>query len=190
VGERRLGIAVGDVVGKGVPAALLMSNLQAAVRALAPDVRLPQQLAGRVNRLVAANTSARKFITLFYGVLEDRRLTYTNAGHNPPMLVKAGGEVCRLECGGLVLGVLPEWRYEQSQVTLAPGDRLLLFSDGISEAENRAGAQFGEERLLELLVNNRGLDATRLRKKIMTEVAEFTSGAPQDDTTLVAIAVE
>src|SRR6476646_5480726 len=113
LGERRLGLAVGDVVGKGVPAALLMSNLQAAVRTLAPDVHSPQRLAARVNRLVSANTSSQKFITLFYGVLDSYRLTYTNAGHNAPMLVRAGGQTRRLDCGGGVLGVFPDWRYEE-----------------------------------------------------------------------------
>ena len=190
LGERRLGIAVGDVVGKGLPAALLMSNLQAAVRTLAPDVQSPHRLAARVNRLVSANTSSQKFITLFYGVLDAYRLTYTNAGHNAPMLVRAGGEMRRLDCGGVVLGVFPDWSYQQAQVDLASGDRLLLFSDGISEAENRRGVQFGEDRLFDLLARHRGLDATRLRKKIMAEVAEFTGGALQDDATLVVLAVE
>ena len=190
LGERRLGIAVGDVVGKGLPAALLMSNLQAAVRALAPDVPSPERLATRVNRLVSANTAAQKFITLFYGVLDEYRLTYTNAGHNAPMLVRANGVECRLETGGVVLGVLPDWSYRHAQVDLAPGDRLLLFSDGITEAENPAGAQFGDERLLDLLVRNRGLDATRLRRKIMSAVADFAGGAMQDDATLVVIGVE
>ena len=190
LGERRLGIGVGDVVGKGLPAALLMSNLQAAVRTLAPDVQSPRRLAARVNRLVSANTSAQKFITLFYGVLDARRLIYTNAGHNAPMLVRAAGDSRRLDSGGVVLGVFPDWSYEQAEVELAPGDRLLLFSDGVSEAENRAGAQFGEERLLDLLVRHRSLDATRLRKRIMAEVADFSGGRLQDDATLVVIAAD
>jgi sigma-B regulation protein RsbU (phosphoserine phosphatase) len=190
LGERRLGISVGDVAGKGLPAALLMSNLQAAVRALAPDLQSPERLATRVNRLISANTSAQKFITLFYGVLDEYRLTYTNAGHNAPMLVRASGEQSRLETGGVVLGVLPDWSYRQAQVELAPGDRLLLFSDGITEAENASGAQFGDERLLDLLTRNRSLNATRLRRKIMAAVADFAGGALQDDATVVVIAVE
>jgi phosphoserine phosphatase RsbU/P len=190
LGERRLAISVGDVVGKGLPAALLMSNLQAAVRALAPDVLSPEGLAARVNSLMLANTGAQKFITLFYGLLDGYRLTYTNAGHNPPMLVRADGTYSRLETGGVVLGVLPDWSYSQAQVALAPGDRLLAFSDGITEAENPAGAQFGDERLLDLLLRNRGLSATRLRRKIMRAVADFAGGALQDDATLVVIGVE
>ena len=187
LGGRRLAIGVGDVVGKGLPAALLMSNLQAAVRALAADVISPEKLIARVNRLVSANTAAQKFITLFYGVLDGCRLTYTNAGHNAPMVVRANGEHMRLDAGGVVLGVFPDWSYRQAQIEVAPGDRLLLFSDGITEAENAAGAQFGEDRLLDLLVRNRSLDATSLRRKIMAAVADFAGGALQDDATLVVI---
>jgi sigma-B regulation protein RsbU (phosphoserine phosphatase) len=139
---------------------------------------------------VAGNTAAGKFITLFYGVLDGHTLTYTNAGHNAPMLVRANGEHFRLDCGGVVLGVFPDWGYQQAQVVLTPGDRLLLYSDGITEAENSQGAQFGEERLLDLLERHRGMDATRLRRKIMGAVADFTGGAMQDDATLVAIAVQ
>jgi phosphoserine phosphatase RsbU/P len=188
--ERRLGISVGDVVGKGMPAALLMSNLQAAVRALAPDLDAPAELMARVNRIVSGNTSHNKFITMFYAALEENRLTYTNAGHNAPMLVRSNGRHARLDCGGVVLGVLPDWVYQQARVELAPGDRLLLFSDGVSEAENRAGEQLGEKRLLEVLTANRTLDATRLRKKIMSAVMDFTGGRLQDDATLVVVAVE
>ena len=189
LGEERMGIAVGDVSGKGLPAALLMSNLQAAIRALAADVRTPAGLMGRVNRLVASNTRRNKFITLFYGVLEDNRLTYTNAGHNAPMLVRADGGVSRLDAGGVVLGVFPDWVYGQDSICLAPGDRLLLYSDGITEAENRHGEEFGEERLLSLVRAHREFDATRLRKKIIGAVSAFTGGRFQDDATLVVLAL-
>jgi len=105
-------------------------------------------------------------------------------------VVSSNGELTRLDTGGVVLGVFPDWSYRQAQVNLAPGDRLLLFSDGIPEAENAAGTQFGEERLIELLVRNRGLDATRLRRKVMNAVSDFAGGALQDDATLVVIAAE
>jgi len=187
LGEQRLAIGVGDVVGKGLPAALLMSNLQAAVRALAPDLSAPDRLIARVNGLVSANTATQKFITLFYGVLEGNRLTYTNAGHNPPIVVRANGEHARLDAGGVVLGVFPDWSYRHAQVDLAPGDRLLIFSDGITEAENAAGAQFGDDRLVDLVLRNRELNATALRRKIMAAVADFAGGDLQDDATLVAI---
>ena len=186
--NRRLGIALGDVAGKGLPAALLMSNLQAAIRALAADVHLPASLAARVNRLVAVNTRRNKFISLFYGVLEENRLTYTNAGHNAPMLVRADGGVSRLDAGGVVLGVFPDWVYRQDTVRLNPGDRLLVYSDGVTEAENRHGEEFGEARLVSLLEAHRSLDATSLRKKIIRAVSDFTGGRFQDDATLLVVA--
>jgi phosphoserine phosphatase RsbU/P len=188
--DRRLGICVGDASGKGVPAALLTSNLQAAVRALAPDAPSVDSLTNRLNRILCANTAPNKFITLFYGVLDGRRLTYTNAGHNAPMLVKADGGQQRLERGGALLGVLPDWVYQQGEVTLAPGDRLVLFSDGITEAENANGDQFSEDRLLDILTASRTLDATALRKKIISTVADFSGGGLQDDATLLVIAIE
>jgi sigma-B regulation protein RsbU (phosphoserine phosphatase) len=188
--ERRVGICVGDASGKGVSAALMMSNLQAAVRALASDAPSTDSLTNRINQILCANTAPNKFVTLFYGVLEGRRLTYTNAGHNSPMLVHAGGEKLRLECGGALLGVLPDWVYQQGEALLEPGDRLVLFSDGITEAENSKGDQFGEERLLSILDANRTLDATALRKKIISAVADFSGGALQDDATLLVIAID
>ncbi len=190
LGERRLGICVGDASGKGVPAALLMSNLQAAVRALAPDAVSTDSLTGRLNRILCANTAPNKFITLFYGVLEGRRLTYTNAGHNPPILLRASGELVRLELGGALLGVFPDWVYQQGEVSLSPGDRLVLFSDGITEAENAQGDPFGEDRLLGILAANPALDATALRKRIVSAVADFSDGVPQDDATLLVIAIK
>ena len=188
--DGRLGIAVGDVSGKGMPAALLMSNLQAAVRTLAPDVASPADLAVRVNGVAGANLASNKFITLFYGVIEGRRLTYTNAGHHAPLLIHGDGSSERLEAGGPLLGVFHDCRYQQAEVDLCPGDRLLLYTDGIVEAEDRDGAEFGEGRLLALAVANRGLDASGLRRQVMATVARFTGGAFQDDATLLAVAVD
>ncbi|MBZ5578486.1 MAG: SpoIIE family protein phosphatase [Acidobacteriia bacterium] len=185
----RVGIAVGDVAGKGAPAALLMSNLQAAVRTLAPDVAAPASLMARVNGLAAANLAANKFITLFYGVLEGQRLTYANAGHPAPMLVHADGESQRLDAGGALLGVFPDWPYQQAEVELRSGDRLVLFTDGMVEAEDRDGVEFGEERLLALVAANRTLDAARLRQQVMGALGVFTGGAFQDDATLVVVAM-
>jgi sigma-B regulation protein RsbU (phosphoserine phosphatase) len=172
----------------------MMSNLQAAVRALAPEAVSTGSLTNRLNRILCTNTAPNKFVTLFYGVLQGRRLTYTNAGHNAPMLVRANGELSRLENGGAVLGVLPDWVYQQDEVALTPGDRLVLFSDGITEVENRNGDQFGDERLASILVQHRTLDATALQRKIVAAVADFShgalDGALQDDATLLVIGIE
>jgi phosphoserine phosphatase RsbU/P len=135
----RLGICLGDAFA----AALLMSNLQAAVRVLASEFASTNCFIERINRLLCENTAPNKFVSLFYGLLEQRRLTYTNAGHNAPILVQSSGKVVRLKQGGAVLGVFPNWSYESGVLCLEPGDRLVLFSDGISEAGNAHGEQFG-----------------------------------------------
>lgn len=188
--RRRLALAVGDVSGKGVSAALIMSNVQAAVRSLAPETAAPEDLVARLNAVLCANTAANKFVTLFYALLDGRHLAYTNAGHNAPMLVNANGRARRLDSGGALLGVFRDWIFQREELDLSPGDRLLLFSDGITEAENPSGEQFGEERLLALVTRHRALDSTRLRKKILAEVAGFTGGSFQDDATLVVIGIE
>jgi sigma-B regulation protein RsbU (phosphoserine phosphatase) len=190
LGARRLGICVGDAAGKGVSAAMLAWRLQMAVRALAPDFHSTSRLIDGINKLLCASTPTNKFITLFYGVLEGRLLSYTNAGHNAPMLVRANGEHLRLAQGGALLGVFPDWVYQQGEVLLAPGDRLVLFSDGITEAEDATGDQFGDERLLSILEANRHFDATTLRKKIISAVAAFSDGALQDDATLLVMAID
>jgi phosphoserine phosphatase RsbU/P len=186
-----LALCVGDVIGKGVPAALLMSNVQAAVHALAGEMHPTGELCERINRIVAANVGSGKFITFFYGVLDSaRRFSYTNAGHCEPILVRQNGECLRLNHGGVVLGVFPDWEYREEHVQLEPGDRLVLFTDGITEIADAAGEEFGEERLMELLRANRALDAEAMQKRVMAAIAEFSGGNFQDDATLIVTAVE
>lgn len=189
--ERRMAFCIGDVVGKGIPAALLMSSLQAAVKAFASACTPPVDLCQQVNRLISKSIAPGKFITFFYGLVdgEVRRLTYTNAGHNPPILVRYDGTVVRLDEGGALLGVFPDWKYLQGQLDLTSGDRLLLFTDGVSEAQDSEEHQFGEERLIELVKESRHLDAANLLRKVIETVAEFSRGNFHDDVTLVGVTV-
>lgn len=191
LGEERVGLCIADVVGKGVPAALLMSNLQAAVKAAGPDNLQPSQLAARLNQAVSQHLAHGKFITFFYGLLDGpgRRLTYTDAGHNPPILMRADGSHLRLEPGGAALGLFESWNFEQGQVDLKGGDRLVLFTDGVTEALNSDGEEYGETRLLALMRENRALGALDLQARILQAVNQFSGGALQDDATLIVVAV-
>lgn len=187
----RAAISIGDVAGKGLPAALLMANLQASVRAFAGDDVAPSTVVARSNRALCRHTPLDRFVTFFYGVLDtDRRtLQFTNAGHNLPILVRADGSVARLDGGGLVLGVAAHADYSQGSVTLQSGDRLLLFTDGIVEAEGRDGSEFSDDRLLDIVIANRNESPRRLVETILDRVASFTGGSFRDDATLVAIAI-
>lgn len=188
--ETRLGVAVGDVAGKGVAAGLLMANLQAAMRSLAPERAAPADLITRVNRTMSANMTSNRFITLFYGVAEGRRLAYANAGHPAPILVHADGAFEMLDSGGTLLGIFPNLEYTQAECELRAGDRLVVFTDGVAEAEDSSGAEFAAERLLDLVVSHRALNAAGLRQAVMDDLARFTGGPLHDDATLLVVAVE
>lgn len=190
-GEGRAGLCIADVAGKGLPAALLMSNLQAAVKALASDTVAPGDLCGKLNRIICGNVSTGRFITFFYALLDTdgKRLIYSNAGHNPPILLRREGVLVRLDQGGVVLGEFGDGAYEQGEVGLHSGDRLLFFTDGITEAENSQGEEFGEERLVDILVNNRHLNAVELQKKLMAGVSEYCGHKFRDDATLIVLCV-
>jgi sigma-B regulation protein RsbU (phosphoserine phosphatase) len=191
-GESRAGLCIADVMGKGVPAALLMSNLQAAVRATGTEAISPDDLTLKLNQIISGNLSSGKFITFFYGVLDGagKRFTYTNAGHNSPVLMRCDGSHSRLDPGGVALGVLAKGQYEQAEVVLRSGDRLVLFTDGVTEALSPQDEEYGEERLLELLTENRALRADDLQNKILRTVTEFSGGTLRDDATLIVVAVE
>jgi len=192
LGDTRLAISIADVVGKGIPAALLMSNLQAAVRAFASEAVEPQALCHQVNRILCGNIAEGRFISFFYSVLDAPTgvMTYTNAGHYLPMLVRADGTVERLGAGGPVLGVLSDAEYEQAHVGIGPGDRLVMFTDGLTEARSAADEEFGEERLLDAAVAHRACSAPALQARLADSVATFTGGRLQDDATLIVLAAD
>lgn len=189
--SHKLGICIADVVGKGVSAALLMANVQAAVRALAGGSASPAELCARVNVLLHENLAVGKFVTLLYGILdgETRTFTYCNAGHLFPILVSRG--VYRmLDCGGAVLGVFPSWRYENATVQLESGDRVLLFTDGITEAAGPDEREFGEANLASLARIHSTCSATALNTLLLEEVSSFCGAHFQDDATLLVIAAK
>ena len=189
--EGTLGICIADVAGKGMPAALLMANLQAAVRGLSSSTFPPDLLCARLNSLVYKNTASDRFITFFYAQLDGaaRRLRYVNAGHNAPFVVACDGSHRRLTEGGGVLGVFAEHVFTAGTAQLAPGDRVILFTDGVTEACDPQGQEFGDERLLRILEDGRALRAGELQEKILAAVAEFSAGHWADDATLLVLAV-
>jgi len=187
----KLAMSIADVAGKGMSAALLMSNLQATLKATASEEVPPEDLCRKVNRIICDNISQDKFITAFYGLLDGscNRLVFTNAGHNAPILAHRDGSWLRLSEGGVPLGLFPGADYERGEVDLAPGDRLVLFTDGVTEVSGAAGEEFSEERLLSVLLENRHLSAKELQERILAEVAKFSGGRFEDDATLVVLAV-
>ena len=191
-GPASLGLSIADVAGKGLPAALLMSSLQAAVRAFALESTPPHAICASVNRLLCGQMIAGRFATFCFLRLDGAlgTIQYANAGHNPPLLGRSDGTVERLMTGGTVLGVFPETRYSSAEASLHSGDRLLLYTDGITEARNAVDEEFGEDRLVQALLRHRHLDASALQAAVFADVQTFTGSAGfQDDATLIAVAV-
>jgi serine phosphatase RsbU (regulator of sigma subunit) len=187
----RLAVLVADVSGKGMPASLLMSNLQARTQVIFDGTDTLALEVSRLNRATALNTPAHSFVTFVIGVLDPAKgeFTYCNAGHNAPLLLRADGKVERLSPTGTVLGLFPEAGYEQESCHLQPGDTLVLFSDGVTEAPRLGdGLEFGEDRLLDLVRARRHESAVQIAKRIETELFSFTAGAPlTDDATFVLV---
>lgn len=188
-GDRVL-LCIGDVAGKGTAAALVMANLQAAVKALSEEDLGPIELCRRVNRVLCGNCEDGRFVTFFCGVLDtaERTLRYVNAGHNSPIVARPNGSLLRLGDGGPVLGEFPDWSAAQGEVQLGAGDRLVLYTDGITEAFNSAGDEYGAERLGALACAYRHESAADLHARVMADAIRFAGGAFTDDATLLVLA--
>ena len=191
LGDHQLGICIADVVGKGVSAALLMANVQAAVRAFASASESPAQVCVKVNRLLCENIATGKFVTFLYGILdsETHSFQYCNAGHLYPILA-SGGSARMVEQGGAVLGVFQDWIYEGSMVELSAGSRLLLFTDGITEASDAGGQEFGEASIAAFAEANAALSAKALTSRLLDQVSGYCGADFQDDATLLVIAAD
>jgi sigma-B regulation protein RsbU (phosphoserine phosphatase) len=216
-GNNQIGIAVADVSGKGISAALLMSNVQASLRsqALAHNSPGPHgtlaDLVAAMNRLLCASTGTASYVTFFYGQFDERtqQLTYVNAGHNPPLLIRDGGARAepvgqraqggvngahrnlRLDKGGMVVGLFEDVGYEEETIQLRTGDLLCAYTDGVTEAINAAGDEFGEARLQEILTASATLPAAKIRDEIVRHGQAWCMGVPQhDDLTFVILKVK
>lgn len=191
--DERLLLVIADVTGKGVPAALLMANVQACTHTLvSADVTLEEATA-RINQVIHRNTGASNFITFFHGIYDasDHRFDYVNAGHNPPFVLRTDGTLEELTTGGLLLGVMPGMPYARGQARLAPGDVVVLFTDGVTEAMNASAEEYGEKRLKACLCAHRDAPAGQILEAVVDDVRTFVQRMPQsDDLTLVVAKVE
>ncbi len=197
--DTQVAIAIADVSGKGVPGAILMATARSALRALIENGEFAgsghgletQRLVRRLNHSMCRDTGSNEFVTLFFGVLDAKRLafTYTNAGHNSPILLRQG-QMCLLEKGGMVLGVHELAQYEHDGFRLEDGDMILLYTDGVTEARNKAGEIFGEERLRKIVRRLSDYGAAQVVETLHLEVEEFSEAVPQfDDRTVMVIKV-
>jgi len=188
LGPQRLGLVLGDISGKGMPAALLMANLQANLRSqYASAWDQPTQFLESVNRLFYQNTIESAYATLFFAEYDDRvhRLRYANCGHLSALLLRAAGELERLESTGTVLGLFDEWKCDFEETQLRLDDTLVLYTDGVTESFDGRGEEFGEERLVETLRRNLSLPTERLLASLVDEVKAFSPQEQHDDITLI-----
>lgn len=188
LGRDRLGIVIGDTSGKGIGAALLMANLQANLRSQSATAREhPQRFLQSVNQLFYENTSESSYATLFFAEYNDQsgHLRYANCGHYSPILLRSNGRCERLDSTATVLGLFREWSCSISECQLEPGDILALFTDGVTEAFNASGEEFGEERLIEALHRYRGRSPQSMLEAILDEVRRFSPREQHDDITLI-----
>jgi sigma-B regulation protein RsbU (phosphoserine phosphatase) len=187
----RLGVAIADVCGKGTPAALVMASAQATLRDLMASPLTPDEVCARLDRALAPQLAPDRFVSLAYAILDERNrtLSYANAGHPAPLLLRGDGRVERLHGGGPVLGMLADARYEAASMPVDHGDRLVLYTDGVVEAASAAG-EMGEERLLAGLREMRGLPAADAARAVLKAAIDFAGDSPlADDATVVVVDV-
>jgi serine phosphatase RsbU (regulator of sigma subunit)/catechol 2,3-dioxygenase-like lactoylglutathione lyase family enzyme len=187
-GQDRLGLVIGDISGKGIAAALLMANLQANIRSQsAIAIDHPRRLLSSVNELFCDNTADAAFATLFFAEYDDtaRRLRYANCGHLPPLLLRGDDSLERLGATATIMGAFKEWECDLAECQIAPGDTLVLYTDGVTESFSPDGEEYGEERLEHVLRRNRRLPAQSLLNAIVDEVREFSPHEQHDDITLI-----
>ena len=187
-----VGICIADVCGKGMPAALLMANLQATVKAHASQHRPPGELCEMINRSMSENMAEGRFVTFFYALIDSRRkrLTYCNAGHNPPVFFSNGKDLRRLDRGGGILGVFQHWSFEEEEIPLKSGDRIFMYTDGVSESCNTQGEEFGENRIIDIIRGFFREGAEKLTEEVIGAATRFSHGAFEDDLTIVAVSIE
>jgi phosphoserine phosphatase RsbU/P len=190
LGRDRLAICIADVCGKGLPAALLVSSLQATVRAFVDDDTAPHHAVARINRALCRQGAHGRFVTMFVAVLDSAEgvIRFCNAGHNAPVLVRADGSVSRLEAGGAVVGVFDAATYDGGRETVGAGDRLLLFTDGLVEAGSAADREYGDAHLVETVVRHRSLGAGELLDRVFGDVHQWAGRRLDDDATALAVA--
>ena len=184
----RLIFAIGDISGKGISAAILMANLQAVLRTLIKTSHTPLEICSRLNHHFHQVTDESRFATFFYGdwSMTDKRLTYVNAGHHSPVLIgSCGGQ--RLENGGLPLGMFQDTEFQAGDVLLQHGDLLVLYSDGITEAESQGGEEFGESRLQAVVEENRDRPVAEIQERVLDAVRDWSGDEPADDMTLLIV---
>jgi phosphoserine phosphatase RsbU/P len=188
--DGKVGMLVGDVAGKGMPAALLMSSLQARVQVLFEDSADLARKISQLNKSTCRTCPDNRFITFFMTITDPSsgQLTYVNAGHNPPLLIRTSGQFEHLAEGGVFLGIMPMATYQECQASLHPGDVLVLFSDGVTEASDPNDQEFGEGRLAELVASLRDRPAAEIVDEIHKAVAVFSEGAPAADDITVVVA--
>ncbi|NYB51367.1 MAG: SpoIIE family protein phosphatase [Methanobacteriaceae archaeon] len=191
ISEKQTGLAIGDVSGKGIPAALFMAFSRTLLRAKACRNPGVSKMIESVNNFINEEPHSNMFVTLFYGVLDHEKntLTFVNAGHNPPLLLRSEGkEIIRLSTGGVVLGAMKGLKLAEKTIDIYPGDLLVLYTDGVTEAVNKIEEQFGEKQLIKIIEENEDLSPLKLQNKIIDGVYEFASGTAQaDDITLMVL---